>query len=623
MPTCDDLATKLELQELRDQLNSWLGEKESGGNQKIFVAGAGGIISAGLVADTALQATKTRAKNALTDIAVDSVSEAPIWKQLKDGTAKWTGTRGNGAKESIKGLTNVSKTIGAGAEAATAATAVAAKNMAAMSILANLAAIAASIGINIATVKVFDARIEAEAKSTTAAIDATNNSMLRLYEKNQGDISAVNSELSNHRSAIDSANSNISAIKQETQIARTQIGDLQGKLASTQLDVISLQSELQESNAQVEQLDAEYGQAIDGLKATIAGTQSSLDRALETMADHGSQLAKTEERIIILEDTADLLSQQYSQLAKEFTQLQEDFDTLQTDIDEDNELQDVKSKSMQARLVILENKEREKKAGSGSWAAARGAAQSQSALLSLLASLTGSPDSTPDITSDDFLNDSSKFDRTFRELLPNVGTVNEKQLEDFRLRLNEDFTKNFNDGLDFRVIPALSTIKNQTTERKMADATKIGVCESLNDGGCNPTPGNPNPTDGLKGMNQAMQNKADALLAAMGIADLAQGQTILSVVKDTNGVVRHAKYGLEAVQDGLTAMQNFADTAWKATHADKVLNAVNTALLVHNAMMLSNNLAQTIGEAVNVALDAVGITNSDGTAIKRRGACQK
>jgi hypothetical protein len=39
MPTCDELATKAELQELRDQLNAVLGEKEGGGTATIFEKG--------------------------------------------------------------------------------------------------------------------------------------------------------------------------------------------------------------------------------------------------------------------------------------------------------------------------------------------------------------------------------------------------------------------------------------------------------------------------------------------------------------------------------------------------------------------------------------------------------
>ncbi|MBW4534148.1 MAG: hypothetical protein KME09_09435 [Pleurocapsa minor HA4230-MV1] len=72
--------------------------------------------------------------------------------------------------------------------------------------------------------------------------------------------------------------------------------------------------------------------------------------------------------------------------------------------------------------------------------------------------------------------------------------------------------------------------------------------------------------------------------------------------------VTHAKYGLESVQ-------KFADIAWKATHVDKILNGMTTALVIHNAVMLSGNLVQTIGEATNGVLAAMKIDNSDGTPI--------
>jgi hypothetical protein len=80
-------------------------------------------------------------------------------------------------------------------------------------------------------------------------------------------------------------------------------------------------------------------------------------------------------------------------------------------------------------------------------------------------------------------------------------------------------------------------------------------------------------------------------------------KTVNAVGKTTTKiqeVVTNKTYGLEKIQ-------NFADTAWKATQADKVLQVVNTTLLIHNAMMLSNNLLSTMGEATSMALQAVGI----------------
>ncbi|MGL5940820.1 MAG: hypothetical protein ACRC2S_10580 [Waterburya sp.] len=98
-----------------------------------------------------------------------------------------------------------------------------------------------------------------------------------------------------------------------------------------------------------------------------------------------------------------------------------------------------------------------------------------------------------------------------------------------------------------------------------------------------------NPATGLPGINTA----------------LAHPQTGLGAIKN---VLTHSEYGLQKIQ-------RFADTAWKATKADKVMNALTTAVVIHNAFMLSSNLATTISEATNVALDALGITDESSNPI--------
>ena len=95
----------------------------------------------------------------------------------------------------------------------------------------------------------------------------------------------------------------------------------------------------------------------------------------------------------------------------------------------------------------------------------------------------------------------------------------------------------------------------------------------------------------------------NVLLTSMNGTLNAVNKTVTTIKSTTNttlGVVTHAKHGLEAVQ-------NFASTAWKVTRADKIMAGVSLALTLHNAMMLSNNVTQTISEALNMSLDALGI----------------
>ena len=151
------------------------------------------------------------------------------------------------------------------------------------------------------------------------------------------------------------------------------------------------------------------------------------------------------------------------------------------------------------------------------------------------------------------------------------------------------------------IIPRLNDLTDATSERKIAQGVQTGICNSLNGGSCPTTPGNPNPTQGLQGMNNNLAN-------ALGLADLAQGANIAKMVSRIDNTVHHNKWGLEAVQ-------GFADKAWKATHADKVLSALTLMASLHNAAMLSRNLGETLGELTSQGLATIGIKDSEGSPL--------
>jgi hypothetical protein len=65
----------------------------------------------------------------------------------------------------------------------------------------------------------------------------------------------------------------------------------------------------------------------------------------------------------------------------------------------------------------------------------------------------------------------------------------------------------------------------------------------------------------------------------------------------------------------LNAMDNFAKTAWSATRADKVLNLINTALILHNAVMLSNSVYYTVTEIIDNVFTTFNITDHEGNDI--------
>ena len=98
-------------------------------------------------------------------------------------------------------------------------------------------------------------------------------------------------------------------------------------------------------------------------------------------------------------------------------------------------------------------------------------------------------------------------------------------------------------------------------------------------------------------------------------AILGQGQVTQTAVNTANATLTHSTWGLQAIVTngayGLQKIQGFAETAWKVTRADKIMAGVTMALTIHNAMMLSNNLASTISEALNMSLNALGIRNEE------------
>jgi endonuclease/exonuclease/phosphatase family metal-dependent hydrolase len=89
---------------------------------------------------------------------------------------------------------------------------------------------------------------------------------------------------------------------------------------------------------------------------------------------------------------------------------------------------------------------------------------------------------------------------------------------------------------------------------------------------------------------------------------IAQSTAIKTAVTQNFNLLSHSQHGLQAIQ-------GFASKAWKATKADKIMNALTTAVVIHNAMMLSSNLTQTISEATNLALDALGIRDESDNLI--------
>ena len=166
-----------------------------------------------------------------------------------------------------------------------------------------------------------------------------------------------------------------------------------------------------------------------------------------------------------------------------------------------------------------------------------------------------------------------------------------------------------------RIRNGVNTINTNTRPQALTQAAAAGVCQSTQPGGCMQR----NVVDRLSNNIGGVINAGGTAFAAANNALLIRMQGTLNavrgateVIKETTqatlGIVGHARHGLEAVQ-------NFASTAWRVTKADKIMNAVTMAVTIHNGMMLSNNLAATVSEAINMSLQALNLRDETDSPI--------
>ncbi len=125
------------------------------------------------------------------------------------------------------------------------------------------------------------------------------------------------------------------------------------------------------------------------------------------------------------------------------------------------------------------------------------------------------------------------------------------------------------------ITTTVNDIYNQTSPTNIANtvsnAVENTVCDISSPGKClNTNIANP-IKQGQDLIKQGQDNLTNLLNTALQVGDLAQGQAIFNVVTNTN---------------------NFLKGAWNSAVIDKTLNAANFALSLHNAIMLSNNIAE-------------------------------
>ena len=611
MPVCEDLATKAELQELRDQLNTYLGAKEGGGNEEIFIAGSSTPASTILAGTTILGVGTALSQTAIQDIILEGTVSQAIEKDLASGAAQWTKVKGSGAKAPLPDLSKMGKVTGQTATVTAPAAAAPAAAASATTLLASLALIASAVGIFAATDRVLGQRIDTNEK----AIQDWNKdytSLINLISDNQNDIDAARQKLADNETAfVNQKNTNQDLLNQIAD-SNINIDNLETQLQAQQ----SLAQELTETISQLQttitEIQHDNAQLATSYQATADKLTTQITSANEMIVNLQGNLTNMRLHVQILEQRVQSQDERITQLEVESTYWRSELLQLKQDFEENVELTDARITLLEAKVVLAENKVRATGGGGSPAAVTTAVADTQTKVLDLTSSLTEANPETPTITDAHILNQDSTFSDTFADLITQIttgGEVNQEQLDQLRTDLSSDFNAILLTGLTQNVVPDLTAIKNQTTQNSLASGTEQGICNSLNNPStCPVTPSNPNPTQGLKGLKDFLDAKAQAIANGLGLANLGANSTILAIVKNTNDAVRSSKYGLEKIQD-------FAQKAWDFTKADKIIAVANLMASTHNAAMLSRNLGETLGDVTTQGLAFFRVKAPDGSVI--------
>ena len=229
--------------------------------------------------------------------------------------------------------------------------------------------------------------------------------------------------------------------------------------------------------------------------------------------------------------------------------------------------------------------------------------QNQNKQIELTAKLAGiDPTSIPGFPILDF--QATQFTNPFGEiidsLLPQVTPSDTTTTGDTTNVNLEEFSNNFDNKFDTiaatlaGLTATINTIDLNTNPTNLSTTVSNAVCSTTAPGGCTTKNVNNPLSQGQQGISNKLNDIASTLSAAFGAGNAALNAQILSVTTATNAIVAKG---------------------WASTAIDKTLNAANFALSLHNAMMLSTNIAETLLDVLTTVLDIGGVTDASGNPI--------
>lgn len=149
----------------------------------------------------------------------------------------------------------------------------------------------------------------------------------------------------------------------------------------------------------------------------------------------------------------------------------------------------------------------------------------------------------------------------------------------------------------------INKIGENTTPESLTTAAAAGTCRTTQPGGCT-----------TKALDDAVgrvnQNTNDKLKNAGSLADIPELK-LLDIINNKLG---------DQVPGGISG---FLGRFAKSIHLDKILNALTLITTLHNAAMLSRNLASTLGEVTAQALSVIGLKDENDSPIDINGILSK
>lgn len=611
---CPPFATKAELEELKQQINTLLGKSEDGSETL-------DVIQAGTLEGTAIQSTLALALTGIASIVIKGNVGQNLGAALASGAATFEAIKINGAKTAIQSLTTVGKTVGKNAAKVGLLAAGVKVTAEVASVALALVSQGANTALQIGTLNLI--------KQNTANNEFAFNSLSRDYSTMMGFISKNKSNIADAEAAN---NANQAIIQEQKNINTQQIGEIlqaQTAIASLQNTNAQQAQAITQANAdiaayksQVEAFEDDIGDFKQEMEFQVIELESALLASNTVNEGQNQQITQMELENELQNNKLNLIESQLVSIDLTNILWRQELRTLLAEHGILEDPSQSETKDIGSKTIIYADTGRRTSAGGGTATAVGAATKAQNGIIDLAEGIVGVSTQAPPLTNDDTYNNTGAFGNTLADLISQIqgaDTVNEQQMTDLRNGIKLDMESLVPVLLGATVVPGINAIKSQTTPSAISSAAATGVCSTTAPGGCMQQ----NVTQPLQNQmgqlinsagtafsaanNALLQSMSGTLNAVKGATDIIKGTT-----NATLGIVSHATHGLAATK-------SFLDKAWKSTEADKILNGITTAVVIHNAVQISGNLAYSIGETASVVLDAIGIRDQDDNPIDING----